>query len=99
MKELTIEEVNDYLAASLKNWIMEGSSIRREFRFRNFVDAFSFMTAVALEAEKTDHHPDWSNVYNKVAIVLSTHSVKGITRKDLNLAGKIDAVYKLYELL
>jgi len=62
------------------------------------VDAFSFMTAVALEAEKSDHHPDWCNVYNKVEITLSTHSAKGITRNDFDLAGKIDAVYKHYNL-
>jgi 4a-hydroxytetrahydrobiopterin dehydratase len=52
------------------------------------------MTAVALEAEKMDHHPEWSNVYNKVSIQLSTHQPKGITQKDLELASKIDSIYE-----
>ncbi len=58
------------------------------------MDAFSFMTGIALEAEKMDHHPDWTNVYDRVTISLSTHSAEGITQLDMDLAKKIDAIYK-----
>jgi 4a-hydroxytetrahydrobiopterin dehydratase len=94
MKPLNKEEVSSYLASNLKSWIQTETSITREFKFRNFVDAFSFMTAIALEAEKIDHHPDWKNVYNQVSVSLNTHSVKGITQLDFDLAKKIDALYK-----
>ena len=94
MKPLTKEEMNSYLAINLKSWTFTETAITREFKFRNFVDAFSFMTGIALEAEKMDHHPDWKNVYDKVTISLNTHSVKGITQLDFDLAKKIDAIYK-----
>ena len=94
MKPLTKEEVNSYLALNLKSWVHTETAITREFKFRNFVDAFSFMTAIALEAEKMDHHPDWTNVYDKVTISLNTHTAKGITQMDFDLAKKIDAIYK-----
>jgi 4a-hydroxytetrahydrobiopterin dehydratase len=77
----------------LPTWQVQNNSLYKEFTFKNFVEAFSFMTAVALEAEKMDHHPDWSNGYNKVTISLSTHSAGGITDNDLNLAGKIEKIY------
>lgn len=82
------------MARDLKSWIFEKGAIKRSFEFKNFVDAFSFMTAIALEAEKSDHHPEWSNVYNKVSIALNTHSANGITQLDFDLAGKIDKLYK-----
>ena len=94
MKPLTKDEVNSYLALNLKGWSYTGTAITREFKFRNFIDAFSFMTGIALEAEKMDHHPDWTNVYDKVTISLNTHSAKGITQLDFDLAKKIDASYK-----
>jgi len=68
----------------------EGNAISREFSFKNFVDAFGFMTRVALLAQKLDHHPDWSNGYNKVSITLSTHSAGGISDLDIALAREID---------
>ena len=67
-----------------------GSSMMREFRFSDFSEAFGFMTRVALAAQAADHHPDWSNSYNKVTITLSTHSAGGITENDIKLAGAID---------
>ena len=97
MKALSNDEVADYLALDLKNWTLEKNAINRNFKFKTFVEAFSFMTAIALEVEKIDHHPDWSNSYNKVGIALSTHSAKGITHKDFDLAHKIDNTYKNYE--
>ena len=94
MKALTKEEVKSYLALNLKSWTQTETAIMQEFKFRNFVEAFSFMTAIALEAEKMDHHPDWKNVYNQVTISLNTHSANGITQLDFDLAKKIDAIYK-----
>jgi 4a-hydroxytetrahydrobiopterin dehydratase len=93
MKPLTKEEVLSYLAMNLKSWTYTETAIRRELKFRNFIEAFSFMTGIALEAEKMDHHPDWTNVYDKVTISLNTHSANGITQLDFDLAKKIDASY------
>jgi 4a-hydroxytetrahydrobiopterin dehydratase len=67
-------------------------AIRRSFAFADFVEAFGFMTRVALKAQAAGHHPDWSNCYNKVEIALSTHDAGGITRKDIDLAKAIDAL-------
>jgi 4a-hydroxytetrahydrobiopterin dehydratase len=68
----------------------EAKAIRRAFVFADFSEAFAFMTRVALAAEKLDHHPDWSNVWNKVEIALTTHDSGGLTRRDLALARTID---------
>ena len=62
----------------------------QDFRFDDFVGAFSFMAAVAMLAERADHHPEWSNVYNRVTIRLTTHDANGLTRRDFDLAGAID---------
>ena len=77
--------------AGLPGWIRRGDGIERSYRFAGFVDAFAFMTRVALLAEKADHHPEWSNVYNRVEVRLTTHDAGGITQKDLDLAAAIDA--------
>jgi 4a-hydroxytetrahydrobiopterin dehydratase len=73
------------------NWALaaDGKSIQQSFKFKNFAQAWSFMTHVALLAEKADHHPDWSNSYNKVEISLSTHDAGGVTKKDIALAKAI----------
>ena len=80
--------------AGLDGWSFDSAAgaIRRDFRFKDFSGAFGFMSRVALLAEKADHHPDWSNSYNKVSISLSTHSAGGLTRKDIELAAAIDAL-------
>ena len=70
----------------------DGKSIARTFRFKDFVRAFSFMSGVALVAERMDHHPDWTNVYNRVEVTLSTHSAGGLTEKDVALAMAMDAL-------
>ena len=67
----------------------EARSIRRSFRFRDFSEAFAFMTRGALAAEKADHHPDWSNSWNRVDVALTTHSAGGVTEKDVALAAEI----------
>ena len=67
-------------------------AIEKSFKFRDFVEAFGFMTRVALLAEKADHHPEWSNVYNKVQILLTTHDADGLSARDVALAKAIDAL-------
>jgi 4a-hydroxytetrahydrobiopterin dehydratase len=98
MKAFSKSEVNDLITADLKSWSFDGTYIMRNFKFRNFVQAFSFMTAVAMEAEKMDHHPDWSNVYNSVNIKLNTHDVKGISQLDFDLAHIIERLSEGYDL-
>ena len=72
-------------------WNEQDNKLQREFKFKDFSEAFAFMSRVALLAEKMDHHPEWSNVYNKVAIVLRTHSAGNkVTDKDRTLAAAID---------
>lgn len=76
----------------LKDWRMvEGrDAITRSYRFKDFNGAFGFMTRVALKAERMDHHPEWSNVWNKVDVTLSTHSAGGLTDLDVQLAEAMD---------
>jgi 4a-hydroxytetrahydrobiopterin dehydratase len=74
----------------LEGWSLEGDKLHREFRFKNFVAAFGFMTSAAIEAEKMDHHPEWFNVYNKVRVHLTTHDAGGITELDFLLAKKMN---------
>jgi len=70
----------------------DARAIRRSWRFADFSQAFGFICRVALEAEKADHHPDWSNSWNRVEIALTTHSAGGLTALDIALAGRIDAL-------
>ena len=78
--------------AALPGWTHDAGrdAIAKGFRFADFGEAFGFMTRVALEAEKADHHPEWSNVWNRVDILLTTHSAGGLTEKDVALARKIE---------
>jgi 4a-hydroxytetrahydrobiopterin dehydratase len=71
-------------------WELTDNKLQRTFTFSNFVQAFGFMTSVALLAESMDHHPDWSNVYHRVTIGLNTHDVSGISQLDFDLAKKIN---------
>lgn len=74
----------------LEGWKFAGNALHQELEFRNFREAFLFMTFVAFLAEKMDHHPDWSNSYSRVKISLSTHSAGGVTDKDLEMAEQIN---------
>lgn len=82
------------LGTKIPQWsrALDKEAIRREFRFADFSQAWGFMTRVALLAEKFDHHPDWSNVWNTVRIELSTHDAGGLTQNDVQLAQAIDAL-------
>ena len=76
---------------TMEGWIERDDKLQRTFRFKDFSEAWAFMTRVALLAEKMDHHPEWSNVYNTVSIALNTHSAGGkVTEKDRTLARAID---------
>ena len=86
----------DARAAALKNlpeWhaVDERDAIGRTFRFKDFNQAFAFMTRAALLAEKMDHHPEWTNVYNRVSVTLTTHDAGGVTEKDIAMAKAMDA--------
>lgn len=78
------------------SWKQESDrdAISKTFEFNNFSDAWAFMTRVALDAEKMDHHPEWFNVYNKVDVLLTTHDCQGLSQKDINLAMKMDEFYQ-----
>jgi 4a-hydroxytetrahydrobiopterin dehydratase len=79
--------------SALPGWACKRDALAKEFKFGNFREAMSFMVRVAFEAEAMDHHPDWTNVYNRVAIRLNTHDAGGkVTAKDVELAKKIQAI-------
>ena len=80
----------DNFSQNNPSWIIDNKTIKKEFKFDNFIDAFAFMTKVALLSEKIDHHPNWQNTYNKVIIELTTHDKGGITTNDIKLAESID---------
>lgn len=88
---LTTAEIAAGLAA-LPGWTLTEGKLRREFTFPDFTRAFGFMTSVALIAESMDHHPEWSNVYNRVTIALMTHSLGGISPLDLDFARRVSAL-------
>lgn len=80
---------------ALDGWVLasDGLSISRSFVFKNFSEAFAFMTRVAMAAEKIDHHPDWSNVYKTVDVRLNTHDAGGLTELDFKLAKRMNSYF------
>ena len=82
---LTASQIEEAIRV-LDGWELQNGRLRKEFRFADFSAAFGFMTRVALVAERMNHHPDWSNVYNRVTIELYTHDAGGLTAKDFELA-------------
>jgi len=94
LKKFTTEEL-DAALQSLPAWKRHGrrDAIRRLYTFDDFTQAFSFMAQVAIMAEKRNHHPEWSNVYNKVDVTLTTHDAGGVTRRDIELARYADEAY------
>lgn len=95
MTKLTDSEIETALD-NLSGWSIceQGNALERSVKFHDFNGAFSFMAAVALKAEQMNHHPEWFNVYNRVDIVLTTHSDGGVTAKDINLACFINDLFK-----
>jgi 4a-hydroxytetrahydrobiopterin dehydratase len=78
----------------LQGWTIVNGKLNRSFEFNSFVDAFGFMTKVALAAEKMNHHPEWTNVYNRLNIDLITHDIGGISNYDIKLAGIINKLHE-----
>ncbi|XP_050431077.1 pterin-4-alpha-carbinolamine dehydratase-like [Adelges cooleyi] len=94
---LTKEQRDELLAPLFSNkWTMvkERDAIYKEFLFADFIQAFGFMTQVAIKSEKMNHHPEWFNVYNKVQVTLATHDVSGLSTNDVNLATFMDKIEK-----
>ena len=91
VEKLTPAE-RERLLPTLEGWTVDEArdGITKSYRFADFTQAFAFMTRVALLAEKADHHPEWSNVYNNVEVTLSTHDADGLTRRDVELAQRMD---------
>jgi 4a-hydroxytetrahydrobiopterin dehydratase len=87
-KETAIIKLKDLL-----HWNFENNGIEKEFKFKNFSQALAFMVQVGILAEKANHHPEWSNVYNKVNIRLTTHDAGGLTDKDFDLATNIEKLF------
>jgi 4a-hydroxytetrahydrobiopterin dehydratase len=79
-------------ASAAPPWALADGKLHKTFQFKDFIDAFGFMSRVALVAESMDHHPEWSNVYNRVVIDLSTHDAGGITQLDFTLASRIEGL-------
>jgi 4a-hydroxytetrahydrobiopterin dehydratase len=87
--KLSDQEIESRLQ-KLPNWSLRGGKLHRDFAFADFAEAFGFMARCALIAEKSDHHPEWFNVYSKVVVDLSTHDAGGITERDFALAERMD---------
>ncbi len=97
LKKLNVEQL-DVALQSLPAWKRHSrrDAIRRQYTFDDFAQAFAFMTQVALMAEKRNHHPEWSNVYNKVDITLTTHDAEGVTGRDIELARYADQAFERF---
>jgi len=91
MAKLSNEEIQQALS-TLDGWSFKNNNIEKQFQFRDFVEAFGTMTRIAILAEKMNHHPEWTNVYNKLSIKLSTHDEGGVTEKDIELAKQIESI-------
>ena len=91
-KVLSSDDLSKLIDQEALDWkiIEDGKKIKKTFKFNSFIEAFSFMSKVAIYAEKKDHHPEWFNVYNKVEICLTTHDAGGITEKDVDLINFIE---------
>lgn len=95
IKPLTQNELTNALAG-LKDWQIIDGKLHRDLKFKSFVEAFGFMSSIAIVAESQGHHPEWFNVYNRVTIDLVTHDAGGITNKDTELASIINELAKKF---
>ncbi|MCF6295352.1 MAG: 4a-hydroxytetrahydrobiopterin dehydratase [Flavobacteriaceae bacterium] len=96
MKKLSEEDIEKKLLR-FPDWDYYENAIHAEFEFDNFKDCFSAMSRIAFECEALNHHPNWTNVYNKLTISLSTHNTNGVTEKDFELAEAIEAIVEVEE--
>ncbi|XP_052756393.1 pterin-4-alpha-carbinolamine dehydratase [Galleria mellonella] len=95
--KLSVEERETLLQPLLQSgWKVQGNrdAIEKEFKFKDFNEAFSFMTRVALLAEKMNHHPEWFNVYNKLQVTLASHDVNGLSKRDIKMATFMEKIYQ-----
>ncbi len=96
MSDKLMDEARDHALAKLadQGWTHQSDrdAVTKTFRFKDFTTAFGWMTSVAIEAEKADHHPEWFNVYNRVEVTLTTHDAGGLTSRDVALAKRMDAL-------
>tara|TARA_B100000949_G_scaffold235282_1_gene257474 strand:+ start:1743 stop:2045 length:303 start_codon:yes stop_codon:yes gene_type:complete len=95
-RKLDDEEINEELS-KLDKWVKDKNKIKRTFEFKDFADAFTFMTRMAIEIEKINHHPEWFNVYNKIDVELTTHDIKGISNFDFKLAKIMNNIEKIFK--
>lgn len=91
MKKLNVEEINDKLK-NISDWHLDNDAIRKDWEFKDFIEALKFINQAGELAEKHDHHPEIFNVYNKVSLRFNTHFVGGITQKDFDIAADIDRI-------
>ena len=91
MAKLSDEQIRNELG-NLPGWSVVNGKLHKEFIFKDFIEAFGFMTTAALHIEKMNHHPEWFNVYNKIKIDLVTHDAGGITQNDINLAKTLNSL-------
>lgn len=91
IKKSTAEEIQAFVKAN-PTWEVNKEKLKKTFVFKNFVEAFGFMTQAAIIAERSDHHPEWFNVYKTVVVDLTTHEVDGISQRDFDLAIAMDKI-------
>jgi 4a-hydroxytetrahydrobiopterin dehydratase len=91
LPRLSSEEIDQSLR-QVQGWQVVNNKLHREYRFADFIHAFGFMATAAIAIEKMNHHPEWSNVYNRVTIDLTTHDSGGITQNDIDLAQLLDGI-------
>ncbi len=87
----TSDEIQNFLDAN-PSWELVNEKLKKTFVFKNFIEAFGFMTQAAIVSEKTNHHPEWFNVYKTVVVDLTTHEVDGISQRDFDLANAMDKI-------
>ena len=92
MKDCLSKDLIEQELQGLPGWALKEGKLHKAFKFKNFIQAFGFMTQVAIISEKQDHHPEWFNVYNEVVVDLVSHDSKGITPRDIKLAGSMNAI-------
>ena len=92
IEKMTAQQI-EAIISNLSGWTIAHDKLHREFKFKDFVQAWGFMTQVAILAERANHHPEWKNVYNHVSINLITHEADGISQRDFYLAQEINEIF------